>query len=449
MKSLKDALSFSPENVVLRRQYGRILMERGQLEEAERVLREGLELSSQSEHLQEALAECYGKRGNTSAALAIVESLIKRADCAVSLFILYARLLLAEGQIEEAGRAYARATESDASLADADLARALGVPVTPTETYWDDDEDDVNEEGRMCQRGGDANTDGFVEMEKPDINFQDVGGMDDLKDQVRLKIIEPLKNPDIYAAYGKAIGGSILMYGPPGCGKTYLARATAGEVDAGFVSIGLHDVLDMYIGNSEQRLHGLFEFAREESPCIMFFDEVDALGASRSDMRQSGGRHLINQFLSELDGVSSSNEGLLILAATNAPWHIDPAFRRPGRFDRLLFVPPPDEPARAKILELLLRGKPLSEVDHEAVARKTEKCSGADLKAIVDQTIEAKLADALKQGMPSPISTKDLLKTAKAVKPSTAQWFASAKNYALYANEGGHYNEILDYLNMR
>ena len=148
------------------------------------------------------------------------------------------------------------------------------------------------------------------------------------------------------------------MYGPPGCGKTFLSRATAGEVQARFLSVGLSDVLDMWIGNSERNLHELFQQARRNKPCVVFFDEVDALGASRSDMRHSGGRHLINQFLSELDGIEANNDGLLILAATNAPWHLDNAFRRPGRFDRIVFVPPPDQPARASIVQLMLSGKP-------------------------------------------------------------------------------------------
>ena len=143
------------------------------------------------------------------------------------------------------------------------------------------------------------------------------------------------------AAYGKKVGGGILMYGPPGCGKTHLARATAGEVQAKFMSIGINDVLDMWMGNSERNLHSLFEQARRNRPCVLFFDEVGRIGRQqRSDMRQSSGRHLVNQFLAEMDGTTSNNEGVLILGATNAPWHVDSAFRRPGRFDQVLFVPP-------------------------------------------------------------------------------------------------------------
>ncbi|MCA9036101.1 MAG: ATP-binding protein [Planctomycetaceae bacterium] len=236
------------------------------------------------------------------------------------------------------------------------------------------------------------------------------------------------------------------MYGPPGCGKTHLARATAGEIGAGFISIGIHDVLDMWIGSSEKALHGLFETARRNQPSVMFFDEVDALGASRSDMKTSAGRHLINQFLAELDGTESSNDGVLILAATNAPWNLDSAFRRPGRFDRIIFVPPPDREGRADILRLLLCGKPVDNVDHDAVARKTDQFSGADLKAVVDVCIEGKLAAALRTGRPEPIGTKDLIGAAKQVRPSTQDWFNSARNYALYSNQSGLYDDILRYL---
>jgi SpoVK/Ycf46/Vps4 family AAA+-type ATPase len=181
---------------------------------------------------------------------------------------------------------------------------------------------------------------------------------------------------------------------------------------------------------------------------VLFFDEVDALAASRSDLRQSASRLVINQFLSELDGVQSSNEGVLILAATNAPWHLDSAFRRPGRFDRILFVPPPDAAARAGILRIHTRGKPVQDVAYEHIARKTEHFSGADLKAVVDVAIENKLREAMKDGVPKPMTTKDLLSAAAAVRPSTREWFSTARNYALYSNQGGVYDDILKYLKM-
>jgi len=272
--------------------------------------------------------------------------------------------------------------------------------------------------------------------------------MEKVKEEIRLKIIHPLTHADLYQAYGKAIGGGILMYGPPGCGKTYLARATAGEIKAGFISVGINDVLDMWIGNSERNLHSLFEQARENKPCVLFFDEVDALGASRSDMRHHAGRQLINQFLAEMDGVKSSNEGVLVLAATNAPWHLDSAFRRPGRFDRVLFVPPPDAAARAAILRLQCKGKPMEEIDFDQLGKKTENFSGADLKAVVDVGIERKLQEALKTGVPKPLTTKDLAIAAGTLKPTTKEWFATARNFALYSNQGGIYDDILHYLKL-
>ncbi len=257
-----------------------------------------------------------------------------------------------------------------------------------------------------------------------------------------------MNHPELYRAYGKSIGGGILLYGPPGCGKTYLARATAGEIHAGFLAVGINDVLEMWLGNSERNLHALFEQARQNTPCVLFFDEVDALAASRADLRASGGRQLINQFLAELDGIGARNDGVLILAATNAPWHLDPAFRRPGRFDRILFVPPPDLPARAAILRLLCRGKPVQNVDYEHLAKKTDHFSGADLKAVVDLAVEAKLREAMKAGVPQPLTTKDLLTAAAGVKPSTREWFATARNYALYSNQGGIYDDILKHLKL-
>jgi transitional endoplasmic reticulum ATPase len=181
---------------------------------------------------------------------------------------------------------------------------------------------------------------------------------------------------------------------------------------------------------------------------VLFFDEVDALGASRSDMRHSGGRHLINQFLAEMDGISSNNDGLLILAATNSPWAVDPAFRRPGRFDRILFVPPPDATARAAILRIQMRGKPVGDIDYAQIAKKTDQFSGADLKAVVDLTIEAKLRQAMKEGIPKPIVTADLAAAAGQLKPTTKEWFATARNYALYSNQGGTYDDILKYMKL-
>jgi SpoVK/Ycf46/Vps4 family AAA+-type ATPase len=356
-------------------------------------------------------------------------------------------VLCAAGEVEEAVRQYRRGVDADPSVADSEFAERLGIRTSGADV---DHEEDTNEvvEGRVRSSWAGPDSPSDIQIDRPDLTFADVGGMEPVKEEIRIKIIHPLNHPELYKAYGKAIGGGILLYGPPGCGKTYLARATAGEICAGFLAVGINDVLEMWIGNSERNLHALFEQARDNSPCVLFFDEVDALAASRADLRASGGRQLINQFLSELDGIGRRNDGVLILAATNAPWHLDPAFRRPGRFDRILFVPPPDAPARAGILRLLCHGKPCQNIDYDHLAKKTDNFSGADLKSVVDQAVEAKLREAIKAGTPKPLTTKDLLTAAAGVKPSTREWFATARNYALYSNQGGVYDDILKHLKL-
>jgi proteasome ATPase len=289
----------------------------------------------------------------------------------------------------------------------------------------------------------------LVLEEVPDIEYAAIGGLVGQIEQIRDAVELPYLYPELFEEHQLKPPKGVLLYGPPGCGKTLISKATAGEIEANFLSIGIHQILDLYIGESEKNLHRLFEMARDNAPAILFFDEVDALAADRRDMRKSAGRTLINQFLAEMDGNVASNEGILILGATNAPWHIDPAFRRPGRFDRILFVPPPDDPARISILTLLAKGKPLADFNAKELAQKTKDFSGADLKAIFDHTVEKSLAVAMKRGQIVPITQRDLLEVAKSLKPSTKAWFESAKNYALYSNQGGFYNDVLAFLGIK
>jgi SpoVK/Ycf46/Vps4 family AAA+-type ATPase len=163
-------------------------------------------------------------------------------------------------------------------------------------------------------------------------------------------------------------------------------------------------------------------------------------------MRHNAMRQVINQFLAEMDGVDTSNEGLLVMAATNTPWYVDLALRRPGRFDRVLFVPPPDIPAREAILRIHLAGKPVDRIDYSRLARETRDFSGADLKGLVDRVVERKLYDAMRAGGLAPLSTQDFLALLKETRPTTKEWFDTARNYAVYSNEGGLYDEILTYL---
>lgn len=458
IRSLREALSVSPDNVPLRLHLADTLLSYGYPAQAEAEYRTAASLAPQHQVAQLGLAKSLFAQEKTADALPVIQNLIQNSPDIIpaEAYLLHARLLLQNDDLPRARGEYAKALDADPNSADPALAEQLNfqphsnhLAYTHPENEGLESEDNTGmvAEGRIRLAADDAEDKADnLEMERPQINFDDVGGMDGVKEDIRMKIIHPLTHPEIYRAYGKSIGGGILMYGPPGCGKTHLARATAGQVNAKFIAVGINDVLDMWLGNSERNLHEIFEQARRHTPCVLFFDEVDALGASRTDMRHSAGRHIINQFLSELDGVKASNEGVLILGATNAPWHLDSAFRRPGRFDRIIFVPPPDQAARAAILRIMLKGKPAQDIDHSYIAKKSKDFSGADLKAVVDLAVEAKLSEAMKQGVPTPIKTKDLQHALKQVKPSTKEWFATAKNYAIYANQGGIYDDILKYL---
>ena len=443
LQPLLDALQFSPDNLPLRLHVGGLLRQASQYQQAEALYHEGLRHYPTDPALQLGLAEAYLALGKTSAAFVVVEELLAQNEDLGPAHLLHARLLHTTQQPDAAREAYAHALRLNPSLADPALGQEL----------------QANAPRRVPASGpGGPSPDAppsldqtsLLGLEKPRINFADVGGMDAVKEEIKLKIIHPLHFPDLYKAYGKASGGGLLLYGPPGCGKTYLARATAGEVQASFLSVGIAEILDMWLGNSEKNLHQLFELARAQAPCVLFFDEVDALAANRHDLRQSAGRTVINQFLEELDGVSASNEGVLIMAATNAPWHLDPAFRRPGRFDKIVLVTPPDEAARTSIMEILLKGKPLAaNVNSAAIAARTAGLSGADLKAVVDAAVDVRLRESMRAGRPLPIEQSDLLNGVQLVKPSTKEWFATARNYALYSNEGGLYDDILTYLGVK
>lgn len=457
---LRAALRFSPDNAPLLQHAAEIVLGRGAWPEAEALFKRALAADASLAGARLGLASAFFQQGKHSAALVIIEDMVKQPAPPPRAWLLHARLAVHAGELRLAAREYQKARAADPALIDSALEQSLAaylprtiVPEKPAPSSgpaadplsFENPEADASEE-RERLPAGDLPADTTFEIERPQLSFADVGGMERVKEEVRMKIILPLRQPDLFKAYGKKIGGGILLYGPPGCGKTYLARATAGEVQAAFLAIGISDILDMWIGQSEKNLHAVFEQARGHRPCILFFDEVDALGANRSDLLKSGGRQIINQFLSELDGVASTNEGVLILAATNAPWHLDPAFRRPGRFDRILFVPPPDASARAAIFRLQLKGKPVREIDFEALAKKTDGYSGADLKAVVDLAVEAKLRDAMRSGTVEPIATGDLLEAIKRHRPTVRDWFETARNHALYSNQSGHYDDVLAYL---
>jgi len=279
------------------------------------------------------------------------------------------------------------------------------------------------------------------------LRFEDVGGLDDVKKQITRRIVTPFKKPSLFAKYRRKAGGGVLLFGPPGCGKTLLARATAGECDARFVNVPVVDVVDKYIGEAERKLAAIFADARRDTPTVLFFDELEALAGSRSGIANQSHVSLVSTFLAEMDGFADNNEGVLILAATNMPWGVDSAFRRPGRFDRVQFVPPPDKVARRQILELQLSGRPVEpRLNLDAIAAATAGYSGADLANLVNTAVDMAIEESLSNGVEHPVSSDHLAEAQREVRPTTLEWLTTARNYAKYSNTGGQYDDVAAFL---
>jgi AAA+ superfamily predicted ATPase len=410
---------------------------------------------------------------------ALLQSLRAAVDAApddVDLRVHYAQLLEGAGQRDEAVRQAAAALQRDPGHAGAMALLTGGAATVPTASIGEagttpapaagpagaaaplSDDDMLRRldaelsdlaPPMFVDGGADAGADGIYDVEQVGIRLADVGGMVEVKARLEAAVLAPLRNPELVKLYGKSLRGGLLLYGPPGCGKTFIARAIAGEIDAKFISVSLADVLDMYIGKSEQNVHELFEVARANAPCVIFLDEVDALGQKRSQMRNSATRGTVNQLLTEMDGMAAGNEGVFVLGATNHPWDVDVALRRPGRFDRMVLVLPPDEPAREAILRYHLRHRPIANIDTAKLAKRTEGYSGADLAYICESAAERALLDSARSGNVRMIGMADLEAAAGDVRPSIGPWLETARNVAEFGNESGAYDDLLAYLRRR
>ncbi|NJE54113.1 proteasome-activating nucleotidase [Thermococcus sp. 21S9] len=228
---------------------------------------------------------------------------------------------------------------------------------------------------------------GFEVIERPRVTYKDIGGLDKQLQELREAIELPLKHPELFEKVGIEPPKGVLLYGPPGCGKTLMAKALAREVNATFIRVVGSELVRKFIGEGARLVHELFELAKEKAPTIIFIDEIDAIGAKRMDETTGGEREVnrtLMQLLAEMDGFDPRGN-VKVIAATNRPDILDPALLRPGRFDRLIEVPLPDFRGRLEILKVHTRKMNLKDVDLRIIAELTEGASGADLKAIATE----------------------------------------------------------------
>ena len=292
--------------------------------------------------------------------------------------------------------------------------------------------------------------DDYEVVQRSAVRLDDVAGMADVKQQLELSLLGPIRNPELMKAFKVSARGGLLLYGPPGCGKTFIAKAVSGELGANFYQVGIADVLHRWLGESERSMRAVFDTARRNTPCVLFFDEVDALGHKRSALSgNSGIRTVVNSLLEELDSAASTNDGVYVLGATNAPWDVDAALRRPGRFDRMIFVGLPDAEARTGIARFHLQHRPLSGIDLKSIASRTDGFSGADLAHVCDTATQLAMADSVRSGEVRPVTMADVDAAIAQIRPSAGPWFETARNVVEFANNDGTYDELAKYLRRR
>jgi len=459
LQALRQAVQESPESVPLRLLLAQGLVEEMALEEAMSCYRLLLDQNPDQREARLGIAHILYLNGRVSEAAVRIEGLIAefpRESGGARLFL--SRLLLAEGDRDGARVQYERAVEANRTNIDIAFERELGLrgrisvdqndpgvqlPNPPSEVPGDSPIEgqgteppvqgfDFDESMGPVEEGDgmpsfESDEDVLPEPLPATAKFSDVGGLADVKETLRKRWISPLKNPELAKAYGVNGAGGLLLYGPPGCGKSLLAEAVAGESGCRIMRVGIHDILDPYFGSSERNLFQLFDAARADAPVVLLIDHVDTIAGDRQRLRDSQARNLANQFLHQLQLLTDSGEPVLVIGCTDTPWHLDRAFLRPGRFGQPVFVPPPTRTERSEILRIHGATRPIGEVDYDELARSTRSFSGADLSAVFDLASSQALDAATRTGEFQPLDNEALMRARQAIHPSTTAWFRIAQ----------------------
>src|SRR5437016_10217351 len=277
-----------------------------------------------------------------------------------------------------------------------------------------------SEKGRTSEVEGGPAADQWIVKEKPNLKFDDVAGLDGVKEDIRLKMVYPFDHPELAKKFGIRGGGGVLLYGPPGTGKTMLAKATAGEIDATFFRVSPAELLSKWVGEAEQNIKKLFDSAASETRAIIFIDEIEALVPARRDEGSSVMQRVVPQILQGMEGFDEKDVSpILFMGATNVPWQLDPAVLRPGRFDEQVYIPLPDLAARRKMLDIYLSKRPLADdIDLDGLARKLESFSGADIKYLCDRAAVIPFLRSVASGEEGEITQEVLADALADIRPS-------------------------------
>jgi len=434
---IRRALENSPDSVPLLLLYGRGCLEDWSLEEAYATFQRVLERDGKNFEARLGLAQVLYLTGRASEAVVRLEAMLEEQPRNARVYMMLARTHFADGDSREARLAYRRACDLDNGQRDAALERELGIDkqrrnmgVAKAELWntlpADNDDDQRGDSFSGAEEDfgvfDDEPAFGIDDFERPVGGLDSVVGLDKVKELLQLKFVHPHRHPDLFRSYGMLSGGSVLLFGPPGCGKSVLSRAIAAEAGARYLAVRPHQLLDMYIGNSEKNLNQVFELARQHGPVVLFFDDVEAMASNRRENRSSVPRSVIQQFLGELDVHASCHDSVLVLAATSTPWLLDPAFLRPGRFDPCLYVAPPNLDERKEIFRRLADGKPVGDLDLDLLAARTPHFSAAELAALFGRGVELALGRSLSLNELVPLETGLFLGLLEEFKPSLVEW---------------------------